>query len=98
MFVITVDFFIKPEHRGAFVAAVTANAQQSLALEPGCQQFDVCVAADDPCHVFLYEVYGSEGDFNEHLKTAHFLSFNDASSPWVLRKAVARYGLINASN
>ncbi len=96
MFVITVDFFIEPEHHEAFVAAVTANAQQSLALEPGCHQFDVCVAADDHCHVFLYEVYGREEDFDVHLKTAHFLAFNEATSSWVQRKGVIRHRRIQS--
>ncbi len=94
MLVITVDFFVKPEHRSEFVQAITTNAQQSLALEPGCQQFDVCVAADDPCHVFLYEVYDSAADFDAHLKAAHFLAFNEASSSWVQRKGVERFTLI----
>ena len=52
------------------------NARASLNDEPGCHQFDVCFAADDPGRCFLYEVYTDRGAFDAHLGMAHFKAFD----------------------
>jgi quinol monooxygenase YgiN len=51
----------------------------------------VCVAHDDENRVFLYEMYDTAEDFEQHLKTAHFLAFNEATSEWLLSKQVGMY-------
>lgn len=91
MFVVTVLFAVKPAHQGEFMAAMLANARTSLQDEPGCRQFDVCQSGADGAGVFLYEVYDSQADFERHLVTPHFLSFNQQSAPWVLAKTVQTY-------
>lgn len=91
MFVVTVLFAIKPAHRGEFMAAMLANARTSLQDEPGCRQFDVCQSGADGAEVFLYEVYDSQVDFERHLVTPHFVSFNRQSAPWVHAKTVQTY-------
>jgi (4S)-4-hydroxy-5-phosphonooxypentane-2,3-dione isomerase len=93
MFIVTVDFRIKPEHRHNFLQQMTANAKASIANESGCNQFDVCVSAQDPCHIFLYEVYQSSADFDLHLKTAHFLAFNAATLDYIENKTVRSFNL-----
>ena len=42
MFVITVVFEVHPERISDFSAAVQAQADNSLKLEPDCHLFDVC--------------------------------------------------------
>lgn len=89
MFVVTVQFGVLPEYAESFLAAMTANAETSLRLEDGCRQFDVCLG--DPTAVFLYEVYDSEAAFQLHLRTPHFLSFNEVTMPWIQHKTVATF-------
>ena len=48
MYVVIVDFVIKPEHAKPFAEAISENARASLEREPACHQFDVCVSPDDP--------------------------------------------------
>lgn len=91
MFVITVDFKIHPEHLSAFMPLMLANAKASLEFEPDCEQFDVCVSTQNPCHVFLYEIYRSQAAFDAHLQMAHFLEFNKASAAHVASKAVSSF-------
>lgn len=88
MYVVTVLFTLKPEHTAEFLQAVTRNAQTSLADEPGCSQFDVCVPVDAANQVFLYEIYDSKAAFAQHLASDHFLAFNAQSTPWVVNKIV----------
>ena len=89
-FVITVLFTVRPEARDAFRAAVLENAALSLQSEPGCEIFDVCESPTAP-EFFLYEVYGSEQDFQAHLATEHFKHFDKLCSSWVTGKQVTRY-------
>jgi len=89
-FVITVLFTVKPEARDAFRAAVLENAALSLEREAGCEIFDVCESSSAP-EFFLYEVYGSEQDFQAHLATEHFRHFDKLCASWVAGKQVTPY-------
>jgi (4S)-4-hydroxy-5-phosphonooxypentane-2,3-dione isomerase len=95
MLVIAVEFQIKPEHAPEFMVHMLRNAQSSLANEPGCKCFDVCVDPDAPGSVFLYELYDDQAAFDAHLKTAHFLQFDAATATWIQSKQVRRYQLQN---
>jgi quinol monooxygenase YgiN len=76
MYVVTVAFMVKPEAAEAFRPVMLENARASLADEPGCRQFDVCFAPDDPGTCFLYEVYDDRAAFDAHLAMAHFKRFD----------------------
>lgn len=91
MHVVTVEFDIAPEHWASFMPAMLANAAMSLAVEPGCRQFDVCEGAPGEHRVFLYELYDTAHDFDLHLKAEHFLRFNAQTQAWVSRKQVKVY-------
>ncbi len=88
MYVITVEFEVEPQHATEFCAAVVDNARRSRSSEPGCRQFDVCVAPDDPGRFFLYEVYDDRAAFDVHLATPHFRAFDPMVAPWLRRKTV----------
>ena len=88
MYVITVLFSIKPEHTSDFLQAIVANARTSVAQEPGCSQFDVCVSASNSNDVFLYEVYASKAAFDAHLASAHYHQFAESTAAWVLAKVI----------
>jgi len=88
MFVVTVEFQVKPSRHAAFMLEMAANAIASVEHEPGCRQFDVCIAKDDPNKVFLYELYDDKAAFDLHLKAPHFLTFDATVKDWVERKIV----------
>jgi quinol monooxygenase YgiN len=87
MYVVTVDLVAKPGHVEAFRAAMLKNARASLADEPGCRQFDVSVVADDPAHIFLYELYDDRAAYEAHRQTPHFREFDAVSAPLLASKA-----------
>jgi autoinducer 2-degrading protein len=91
MYVVTVTFKIHPEHWDAFHQAMHQNAQMSLAIEPGCRQFDVCEAEPDQFTIFLYEVYEAQSDFMAHLNAPHFVQFNKQTESWVVDKQVRTF-------
>ncbi len=73
--VLIVDFQVKPEHLDRFMKMIDENARASVGNEPGCSQFDVTRANDDPCHIMLYEVYANEDAFKVHMTMAHTQAF-----------------------
>ena len=91
MYVVTVEFVVRPEEAARFRAAIVANARTSRAAEPGCLQFDVCGAPGDPAIIFLYEVYFDRAAFDAHLASPHFRAFDAAAGQWVVRKAVRTF-------
>lgn len=90
-FVVAVEFLVRPEYLDRFLPAMMENASTSLRDEPDCHVFDVCQDPKQPERIYLYEVYGREEDFKFHLKSAHFLSFNEISQPWVAEKRVETF-------
>lgn len=88
MYVVVVDFKIKPESLAEFMPLMLENARASRETEPGCRQFDVCVDPADKSRIFLYELYDDRAAFDAHLATAHFKRFDAAVAPMVAAKAV----------
>jgi (4S)-4-hydroxy-5-phosphonooxypentane-2,3-dione isomerase len=87
MYCITVTFVVNDAHAMEFEQAVRINARQSLADEPGCRVFDVCIDAGGT-RFFLYELYDDADAFQAHLLTPHFAAFDRQVSAWVIDKSV----------
>jgi (4S)-4-hydroxy-5-phosphonooxypentane-2,3-dione isomerase len=88
MYVVIVEFRIKPERVADFMPLMLENARASRETEAGCRIFDVCVDPADKTSVFLYELYDDRAAFDAHLATAHFKRFDAAVAPMVAAKAV----------
>lgn len=91
MYVITVDFRIKPEFVDKFVERVKIQAENSLKLENDCHQFDVMLTQDCDNGVFLYEVYLDKDAFDAHLASDHFLRFTEDVGDWVTAKTISAF-------
>jgi len=89
-FGLIVDFQVKPESLARFNELLAINAQASVKLEPGCQQFDVLYSADDPCHVVLYEIYDDAAAFAEHMACEHTKVFLAAAKELIVKQTGQR--------
>jgi len=89
MYVVIVEFNIKPGFVVSFRERVRQQARDSLAGEPGCHLFDVCIDPDRADFVLLYEVYSDRDAFDTHLASAHFSGFDATVRDWVADKRVA---------
>lgn len=94
-YIVCVTFKIKRNYYDNFQLLINSNAKTSLEKEDGCLQFDVCSNLDEPEHIFLYEVYTTQGAFEEHLKSEHFLVFNSKTADMIEEKLVKTYNLVN---
>ena len=91
MYVVVVEFTIRPEFVERFRERVRQQARDSLELESECHVFDVCIDPQrDEC-VMLYEVYSERAAFDTHLESAHFMDFDKSVRDWVESKQVACY-------
>ena len=88
MYVIIVDFEIKPDHLADFLPLMQENAAMSVRDEPGCHQFDVCRDPDAPHRIFLYETYDDRAAFEAHLASSHFGKFDTATTEMIVSKEV----------
>jgi autoinducer 2-degrading protein len=96
LFVVVVEFQLKPGMRAQFRTLIDANADASVRDEPGCLQFDVLEPEGEGDRVLLYEIYADRSAFDAHRQTEHFHVFNSASESLYLRKAVTRCGLVHS--
>lgn len=90
-FVIIAEFEVRPDKIDRFLELAAMDARQSLATEPGCEQFDVTVLEDDPSTVVLYEVYRDAAAFEAHLETPHLKAFRDELDQLVSSRNVRRF-------
>ncbi len=80
-YVVLPQFDVAEDNLAAFLEAARDDAEKSLALEPGCRQFDVFVDRSlSPVKVMFYEVYDDRAAFDAHLETQHLAAFRDALS------------------
>lgn len=91
MHVVTVHFEVNPRHQVDFLREIRHNAACTLALEPGCRQFDVCTSPNREGMVFLYEVYDDRLAFDAHLASAHYKTFDALTREWVELKQVSEF-------
>ena len=97
MFVVTVEFLLKPDMLSAFMPLMLIQAEKSLSSEPGCLVFDVCIEHNDSEDVvFLYEAYQDEAAFDLHMETPHYLAFSETTSDLVAAKSVRRFDRISS--
>lgn len=87
MYAVCVTFEIQPGEMSAFLPLMHAQAQNSLAREPNCHQFDVCHTVGSET-VFLYELYTDRAAFDAHLQSDHFIAFDRETSAMVAAKSV----------
>jgi quinol monooxygenase YgiN len=93
--VITVEFDLHPGALREFLPLMVDNANKSRDLEPGCERFDVLLPKDVPDRVLLFEIYTDKAAFGEHLKAAHFLTFDKATKSLIKDKKVVEHVLEN---
>ena len=97
MFIVTVEFLLKPDMLNAFMPLMLIQAEKSLSSEPGCLVFDVCIEHNDSEDVvFLYEAYQEEAAFDLHMETPHYLAFSETTSELVAAKSVRRFDRISS--
>ena len=88
-YVVIAELTVSPERLGDLIAHSLEDGRDSVANEPGCQQFDVHVPVDGSPTVVLYEVYDDRAAFEAHLQMPHFFRWRDATQGWITDRRVS---------
>jgi quinol monooxygenase YgiN len=97
MYVVIVEFSVKPGLAVSFIERVRQQARDSFDGEPDCHVFDVCTDPDRANFVLLYEVYSDRSAFAAHLASAHFSDFDATVRDWIVDKRLACFERIEAT-
>ena len=95
MYVVLVEFTVKPEKFDTFLICVSQQAKDSLDNEEHCLQFDVCKAVNNEPRVMLYEIYTDASAFDKHLTSDHFKTFSENIGDCVINKKLECYELVS---
>lgn len=90
MYCIFLSVDLKPGTRDRYLALIAANAQASVAQEPGCHTFDVLLDLEHADRVYLYEVYESPQALQAHKESPHYLRDREQINALIERQQVVR--------
>jgi (4S)-4-hydroxy-5-phosphonooxypentane-2,3-dione isomerase len=96
LYINAVDLDIVPAERDNYLAAIKENSLAAI-QEPGCRQFDILVLADDPNHLFLYEVYDNEAAFKTHRASEHFKKYAALTASMVAKRVTRTMAAIGTN-
>jgi quinol monooxygenase YgiN len=86
----SINLDIAPEQFDKFMEAAKENAAAST-KDPGCREFNVMVAQNDPHHVMFFEVYDNAAALDAHRATEHFKKFQAATKDMVAKRDVRQF-------
>jgi autoinducer 2-degrading protein len=91
---LAVEIPVKPEHRVAFERELRDHAAKTHSGEPGCVQFDVHVAADDPNLFFIYEVYADTAALETHRANPQLARYRERTDHMVVDRRRKEWSVI----
>jgi autoinducer 2-degrading protein len=86
-YISAVDVVVIPSELPKYLEAIKENGAASV-KEPGCREFNITVLANNPNHVFLYEVYDSEAAAKAHRETDHFKKYVATTSSMIAERTI----------
>jgi quinol monooxygenase YgiN len=93
VYINAVDLVVIPSEMPKFLEAIKENGANAV-KEPGCREFNITVLANNPNHVFLYEVYDNEAALNAHRQTEHFKKYQAATANMIADRNVRAMSLV----
>ena len=85
-----INLDIAPDQFDKFMEVAKENAAAST-KDPGCREFNIAVAENDPHHVMFLEVYENAAALDYHRSTAHFKKFQEVTKDMVVKRDVRRF-------
>lgn len=88
-----VNLDIVPDQFDKFMEAAKENGAAST-KDPGCREFNIMVAQNDPRHVFFFEVYDDAAALDAHRATDHFKKYQAVTKDMVAKRDVRQFSSI----
>jgi autoinducer 2-degrading protein len=91
--VYVVNLDIAPVNFDRFMDADKANAVASM-KEPGCRNFLIMRAQDDPQHVLFVEIYDNAAAFDAHHATDHYETYAATTKDLVTKQESRQFSSV----
>jgi (4S)-4-hydroxy-5-phosphonooxypentane-2,3-dione isomerase len=85
-----INLDIAPDQFDKFMEAAKENAAAST-KDPGCREFNIVVAQNDPHHIMFFEVYDNAAALDVHRATDHFKKFQATTKDMVTKRDVRQF-------
>lgn len=92
MYALLVQIDILPEHRDAFIAAMSGHARRARENEPGTVRFDVITDEKEPNRAYFYEVYSDKAAFDAHAKGESLAVYREETKGWAVGTTIVGRG------
>ena len=93
VYINAVDLVVIPSEMLKFLEAIKENGANAV-KESGCREFNITVLANNPNHVFLYEVYDNEAALAAHRNTDHFKKYSAATANMIADRSVRAMSVV----
>ena len=74
---------IDPARLDSYKAALQAEVETALRVEPGVLSLYTMAEKGNPAHITLVEIYADENAYQAHLQSAHFLKYKTSTKEMV---------------
>jgi (4S)-4-hydroxy-5-phosphonooxypentane-2,3-dione isomerase len=85
-----INLDIAPDQFDKFMEAAKENAAAST-KDPGCREFNIVVAENDPHHIMFFEVYDNAAALDVHRATEHFKKYQAATKDMVVKRDARQF-------
>lgn len=92
-FVNLVSLDIAPESIDKFLEAAKELAAGTR-KDPGCREFDIVVANNDPHHVVLFEIYDNAAALDAHRATEEFKKFVATTEHMMVKRELRQFSTV----
>ena len=77
---------IDPARLADFVAAVTAEIEEAVRVEPGVLAIHAVADKDRPSRLRFFEIYADDSAYRAHLESPHFRAYVETTRPMILSR------------
>ena len=74
---------VVPEFLEEYMAFAKEVGETSVKLEPGVLTLFSMQTKEDPCKIYILEIYADQEAYQSHIKTAHFKKYKEGTAKMV---------------
>ena len=74
---------VEPEHLEEYMAFAKEVGETSVKVEPGVQTLFSMQTKEEPCKIYILEIYADQEAYQSHIQTAHFKKYKEGTAQMV---------------
>jgi quinol monooxygenase YgiN len=74
---------VVPEFLEEYMAFAKEVGETSVKVEPGVLTLFSMQAKEDPCKIYILEIYANQAAYQSHIQTAHFRKYKEGTAKMV---------------